>query len=235
MNGEKQNNPYWQEPGERELPLRSDSVVDAAFRIDCDHLPTDHAYLLLKSVESFLPWFSGERHAGIHAIHGAESGNGWQRPGNADVIHLSRRIRLILRIPRDRIEPCGSLSGKTLNIADARVRLGSVKVRELAPTATLFARRIITGTDEAEESFLRRVNDELGKLNVSAPKQLPGRLSRINTPQGEIYARSLMLADLQASDSIKIQESGVGEARPLGCGLFIPHKSITAVSHSTDA
>lgn len=221
---------YWQESGEAEQPQRSGSVVDAAFRIDCGQLPADHAYLLSKAVETLLPWFPGEARAGIHAIHGAESGNGWQRPGDSGVIHLSRRVRLVLRIPRSRLESCGSLIGKTLNIADARIFLESVRVRELAPASTLFARRIITEREEKEEVFLDRVNLELAELKVTAPKQLPGRMIRISTPVGDLHARSLMLAELPAADSIRVQECGLGAARSLGCGLFVPHKSISAVN-----
>jgi len=223
---------HWQESGEPEQPLRSASVVDAAFRIDCRQLPADHAYLLSKAVESLLPWLPGEASAGIHSLHGAESGNGWQRPGESGVIHLSRRVRLILRVPRSRLESCADINGKTLNIADARVVLGSIKVRELGPASTLFARRVISGPDESEDVFLDRVNEELAELKVTALKQLPGRMSRISTPVGEVYARSLMLAELPAADSIRVQESGLGEARALGCGLFVPHKSISAVNRS---
>lgn len=229
-------NLYWQEVGEAEPQYHSKSVVDMAFRIECSHLPVDHAYSLLTSLESFLPWFSNAKNTGIHAIRGAESGNGWQRPEGpgGGVIHPSRRVRLILRIPRHRISQCAGLSGQTLTVADVDVRLGSIKVRELGPASTLFARRIVTREDEKEQEFLDRIDEELTELNVSAPKRLPGRMSKINTPQGELLARSLMLADIPAADSIRIQETGLGKARTLGCGLFVPHKSISAVNRFTE-
>ncbi len=206
-------NLYWQEVDEAEPQYRSKSIVDMAFRIDCSHLPVGHAYSLLTSLESFLPWFSTAENTGIHAIHGAESGNGWQRPEGhgGGVIHPSRRVRLILRIPRDRISQCTGLSGQTLTVADAEV-----------------------SEDEKEQRFLDRIDEELTELNVSVPKRLPGRLSKINTPRGELLARSLMLADIPAADSIRIQETGLGKARTLGCGLFVPHKSISAVNRFTE-
>jgi hypothetical protein len=35
-----------------------------------------------------------------------------------------------------------------------------------------------------------------------------------------------MIADLDSETSIKIQQLGLGKGRELGCGLFLPHKSI---------
>jgi hypothetical protein len=38
-----------------------------------------------------------------------------------------------------------------------------------------------------------------------------------------------MLHGLKRAESVAIQESGLGLHRLLGCGLFVPHKSIAAV------
>ena len=230
-----QDNLYWQEDEEPEVAVRSESVVDAAFRIDCSHLPADHAHLLFEAIKASLPWFGGDARAGIHAIHGAETGNGWVRPGEAEVIYLSRRVRLILRVPRDRIESCRGLTGQTLAIDSASIRLGEAKFRELTPAGTLFARRVLSGPDEDESVFLDRVDAGLATLGVTAPKRLPGRTRNIRTPQGTVHTRSLLLADLKAADSIRIQESGIGELRSLGCGLFVPHKSISAVNRASES
>ena len=92
------------------------------------------------------------------------------------MIYLSRRVRLILRVPRDRVESCRGLTGETLSIEKSRIKMGEVKFRELLPAGTLFARRIASGTDEPEYAFLERVDDELAAMSVRAPKRLPGRM-----------------------------------------------------------
>jgi hypothetical protein len=38
-----------------------------------------------------------------------------------------------------------------------------------------------------------------------------------------------MLHGLGAADSLAVQEAGLGAHRALGCGLFVPHKSVVAV------
>jgi hypothetical protein len=38
-----------------------------------------------------------------------------------------------------------------------------------------------------------------------------------------------MVADLRKAESVKLQEQGIGNHRLLGCGLFVPQKSIDSV------
>jgi hypothetical protein len=40
-----------------------------------------------------------------------------------------------------------------------------------------------------------------------------------------------MIADLTKEEAVTLQEEGVGEHRLFGCGIFLPHKSIDAVSN----
>ena len=39
-----------------------------------------------------------------------------------------------------------------------------------------------------------------------------------------------MLHDLKLEQSALLQQVGLGEHRKLGCGIFVPHKSIAAVA-----
>lgn len=221
----------WQEPDEIDKPRASTEVVDVAFRMHCPRLPVDHAYALLRSVEAILPWFSEDPRIGIHSIHGAESSHGWYRPAaeSGQHIQLSKRVRLVLRVPLRRVEQCAELNGRRLNVLGHEVDLGNYKIRAINPVPNLFARHVITGETESEEQFVDRVHRDLVALGTAVPKLLPGRCHTINTPTTRLRARSLLLADVPMQDSVLIQESGLGDGRSLGCGLFIPHKSVAPV------
>ena len=92
-----------------------EDVVDAAFAIECRSLPVDHAYALSQALLAALPWFADEPQAGLHTVHGAASGAGWQRPEGEDaVLQLSHRTRLVLRLPGSRLQDAAALSGQTL-------------------------------------------------------------------------------------------------------------------------
>ena len=60
-------------------------------------------------------------------------------------------------------------------------------------------------------------------------KLLCGQAHRLRSPHGTLHTRSMMVADLAADDSLRLQEQGLGEGRTLGCGLFVHHKSIAPV------
>jgi hypothetical protein len=48
------------------------------------------------------------------------------------------------------------------------------------------------------------------------------------------FVKSVLLADLNATESIRLQQIGLGPHRVMGCGLFIPHKGIAAIHQQTD-
>ena len=93
---------FWQEKTPDKPYRVPDDIVDLAFRIDCRCLPLEHAHALSVALHEALPWLEDESRAGIHLIHGAESGNGWMRPEDpqSEVLYVSRRTRMTLRLPK---------------------------------------------------------------------------------------------------------------------------------------
>ena len=61
---------------------------------------------------------------------------------------------------------------------------------------------------------------------------LGGITHKMNFPAGPVFTRSLMVAELQPEQSVRLQQLGLGDGRTIGCGLFLPHKGIAAVKES---
>jgi hypothetical protein len=57
----------------------------------------------------------------------------------------------------------------------------------------------------------------------------------MKTPQGTYRTRSLMLTVGTPDQSLALQRHGLGEARKLGCGVFIPHKDVADLRGETRA
>ncbi|MHB1950669.1 MAG: type I-MYXAN CRISPR-associated protein Cas6/Cmx6 [Acidiferrobacteraceae bacterium] len=233
MNGSRRNFPpdtmYWKDVAVPETTAPAD-VVDLAFEISCRMLPADHAYPLWQALYTVLPWLEAEPGVGVHPIHGAESGNGWMRPdGPQALLQLSRRTKLMLRVPRRRIADARALSGTTLDLGGYEMLVGEVTVRDLNPLDTLFSRHVALESDDDEGMFMGRCAQELGRIGITPSKMLCGRETRIGTPEGGVRTRSLMLAELTARESMQLQLSGLGPGRRLGCGLFVGHKDIKPV------
>ncbi len=217
---------YWQEDTNKNQFVIPDNVVDLTFSIRCATLPVDHAWELSDQIRQVLPWFDQEALAGLHIIHGADSGNGWERPQGADeLLQLSRRTKLTLRLPRHRIEDAAVLSGKVLTVGGHRLEVGDHKSRLLSMTNTLYSRYLATRPEWDEDEFMAWAIGELKALNLRFKKVLCGRSYTITMPEGPIPTKSLMVADLPHEDAVTLQEQGIGPLRSMGLGLFLPQKS----------
>ena len=230
---------YWEDEKDENTPyVVPDDVVDLVYRINCRSLPLDHAHSFSTAIRDHLSWIDEEERAGIHLIHGAESGNGWMRPDDAsnELLHLSHRSRMTLRVPKHRIDDARQLSGQTLNIDGYSLDIGKATVKLLSTLPTQFARYVVVpeGIEHHdEETFMAYAAEQLRALDIKLRKLLCGRTHVIRQPDADLYTRSLMLADLEVEEAVTLQQQGIGRHKTIGCGLFIPHKGISAVHKMT--
>lgn len=223
---------YWKEDSDKtqdyEVP---DDIVDLSFKVSCRSLPLDHAYALSTALLQALPWLANEADAGIHLIHGAESGNGWLRPeGPGEVLYLSRRTRITLRLPNARVEHAKALQGETLDIDGNPLTLGDTSIRKLSQLTTLFARHLMADDVDDEAAFLEAAAGLLQGKGIRVKKMMAGRKHEIRLPDRVLATRSLMIDGLDVEESVRLQQQGLGPGRKIGCGLFLPHKGIDAVN-----
>ena len=222
---------FWQEQREEKSFTPDNEVLDLQFKLKCSTLPLDHAWSLCSALKAAAPWIETSRHTAIHLIHGAESGNGWMRPDDAEnaVLHLSRRARFTLRLHRDQLPRAEQLVNLELDIDGHSLRSGEFKKHLLLPQATVFARHVVTREEISEEEFLQALAPIIQAKGITIRKMMGGRRHRFKTPDGYLTARSLMISDLDREESILLQRQGIGEHQLLGMGIFLPHKGIAPV------
>ncbi len=228
---------FWNDEKEKKPEFTiPDDVIDLAFKVNCPTLPLDHAHALSSQLLKILPWLADEKLSGVHLIHGAASGNGWYRPEDTanEILHLSRRTRMRLRIPRHRLEDAQSLTGHTLDVDGHPLEVGVSDVFLLSSLSTLFARYVITSEGLDENTFLEEAAHGLEAAGISCRKMLGGISHSMRFPDGPVYTRSLMVADLEPEQSVRLQQVGLGQGRSIGCGLFLPHKGIKPVNDEKD-
>ena len=225
---------FWQED-DADRADRPARVVDLSFAMRSKMLPVDHLWALSEALAEHLPELR-EQGIGVHEIHLAGSQNGWERPDPALGQHLipSRRARMRLRVPRDQAAAVQQrLQGTTLDLGDGfSLTLGQARTRELFPHPTLYARHMPMREEEIEDEnrFLERMARTLAERGIPVKKALCGKATEIATPQGPLFTRTLMLADLSGEDSLRLQEEGLDEYPHLGCGLFLPMKGIQTLA-----
>ncbi len=209
-----------------------DDVVDISFKLECRMLPIDHAYALSSAIQSALPWFASEQRAGLHLIHVAESGNGWHRPEDTEneILCLSRRTRMTIRVPKHRIEDTQSLAGNKLDIDGHALTVKEGAVKPLAALPTMFSRYVETLQDKSEDDFLDEMAKVITGMGIPVSKLMAGKQHMFKFDNRKIFTRSLMVADLSPQHAVKLQQDGIGNGQKYGCGLFIPQKGIKAVN-----
>ena len=218
----------WEE--EEQVQLNDTSkMIDVTFRIDCKTLPYDHAYALSNEITKNMPWLLEDNLTGIHTLHGPESGNGWVR-SEKEEIFLSKRTRLVLRIPRIDIEKAKELENVSVNVLGNTIKIGKSNTKDFLVVRDLISRFVLCDKNETEEDFLLGVKKELFSHGVMIKKAICGKEKSFTINGKNRFTRSLMIADLSKENSVLLQDTGVGSGRIFGCDIFLPHKSIDAVS-----
>lgn len=215
---------FWQETTKEEVFTLPDTIQDLAFNIHSKILPIDHAYLLSQAVLEHLPWLE-EVGGGIFDIS-VSDGNGWEQ--NKDGFYYpSKRSKLILRLPKTHLDQALVLVDKTLLLGDYEVKVvKALKPKLLSDMPVVFAKGVVCNENMSENDFLQQCYEALSDLDIKVKKMLAGLDHTLQTDQGAVYTKSLMIADLGKAESVRIQEQGLGPLRTLGCGLFLPHKDI---------
>jgi CRISPR-associated protein Cas6 len=193
-------------------------AIDMVFRVSGSTLRPDYALPLWQSLRATLPWLSEEPNIGILPIAGTSVGNG--------VLYLSQRAHLTLRLPQRRVADARALSGLQLDLGGG-FEIGEARLRPLLPSSAQYSPCVAVACP-GEEDFLAECARRLDEIGVSG-SLVCGRAQARRGEAGEIRGFSLMLHGLTAAHALRIQEFGLGDARKLGCGIFVPHKTATAV------
>lgn len=223
---------FWQEDIKEEHFTLPQTIQDAVFNIHAKILPIDHAYLLSQALLKHLPWLQ-EVNAGIFDISVAD-GNGWKQDFESGFYYPSKRSKLNIRVPQEKLEDIATLVGKTLDLGDYQIKIVKMlKPKLMSDMQIVFAKYVACDENTSEEQFLQTSHAQLQALGIQPKKMMAGLQRNISTPNSIIHTRSLMVADLRKVESVTLQEQGIGEHRLLGCGLFLPQKGIDSVDSSS--
>lgn len=195
------------------------TTLDYAFAVAGDVIERDYPSGLYRALSALLPWLEDEPLAGVHPMRGLTP-----CPGG---LLVGGRTRITLRVPEHRAEACAALQGADLQLASP-LHIGRASRRELLAYPVLHSRLVVTGTED-EAGFTRDAEAELAALAIDCDI-IVGRRGELHVDERKsLVGYSLMLHGLSAGDSLRAQEHGLGLERKLGCGLFVPHKSVAAV------
>ncbi|MFO7541999.1 MAG: type I-MYXAN CRISPR-associated protein Cas6/Cmx6 [Thiobacillus sp.] len=197
-------------------------LVDLQFDLVGTTIPVDNAQLLSDALLRHLPWLGKNAGAGIQHLKGSETNS-----GDAS-LNINRRTKLFLRVPKARVDDLQPLVGQTLDLDGHALQIGNFKTRAFSPFGNIYAHFVDTGS-AGEEQFVQDVMRELEGHFELRCGFICGKQQTLQSASGPIFGYSLMLHGVPPHKSLQIQDEGLGRNRLLGCGIFIPHKSIAPV------
>ena len=196
-----------------------DAVVDLAFDVAGTALPADYELGLWRELVRSLPWLEGVPMAGMHPLRTSSGGEG--------VVLLARRAKLVLRLPASSVREAMLLTGCHLRVGPG-MTVGPASERPLRPWGTLHAHRVASQC-ATETEFVAEIGEWLANRGIRCGI-ITGRRRSLQAGGREIRGWSVVLHNVGDSDSLRVQREGMGGERALGWGVFVPHKSIAAVT-----
>jgi CRISPR-associated protein Cas6 len=197
-------------------------MIDLQFDLVGTTIPAENAQLLADALLRLLSWLPENSGSGIQHLKGAETNTG------DATLNINRRTKLFLRVPKTRVSDMLRLVGQSLDLAGHTLQVGSFKTRDFSPFANIYAHFVDTGS-ATEEQFVQDVMRELDGHFQLRCGFICGKRQTLQSASGPLHGFSLMLHDVPPHKSLQIQDEGLGRNRLLGCGIFIPHKSIAPV------
>ena len=213
--------------------------MDILFCVTGTEVPTDHGYALFSALSRILEteedrWMHGNPHIGLHTIRGVRGPNGRRLIGD--------KARLGLRLPSDLLPRSLKLAGKGLDLDGCKLRVGVSETRALIPAATLHCRVVTTKNGDNPTHFDAEIARQLVTLDIHgqvfrvsqsarpsddrlacAPRTSRDPSRRIfRVKDKRIVGYSVLVTELTAEESIRLQERGLGGRRRMGCGVFVP-------------
>lgn len=194
-------------------------MVDVAFELSAPALPAGFEWPLFLAIAALAPWLADSPHAGVHPLRGSRLADGG--------LLVARRAKLAVRMPRDRVCAASALEGATLNVGRTEVQVGQGTFRKFRPAPTLYSPRVVMGAEQ-EDAFCARVESALERLAIRRSFMCGRRVEVIF--DGRAHAAfSVAVHGLDEAQSLLLQGAGLGAGHPVGCGLFVPHKTISGL------
>ena len=113
------------------------------------------------------------------------------------------------------------LAGKRLDIDSHILRVGVPEVRLLRPRASLYSRLVTIKGFMEPPAFVEATKRQLEKIGVKAEIQV-GERRTLRVKDKQVVGFELAALELDAEDSLRLQENGLGGRRHMGCGMFVP-------------
>jgi CRISPR-associated protein Cas6 len=199
-----------------QLSTDAHRVIDCAFPLRGDRIPLDHGYALyaaLCGLSAAGHWLHASEQAAIQLIRGR-----YAAPG---LLQLTDKSRLRLRLAAADLPNILSLASQSVSVDGHALTIGVPQTTLLRPAVALYAHVVTTRNGDDEARFDAEIARQLETLGIRATLTR-GKRRVFRVKDKTVVGHSLLVNELGADDSLRLQALGLGGRRKMGCGVFIP-------------
>ena len=202
------------------IDLIQNPYIELAFPVMGQSLPIDHGYQLYSALSHLQASLHDWSDMSIKTISGKLDRD------RRNELNLTDRSKLLIRLPSEKVPFVYSFSGKSLTISKHKIRLGIPEMNFLQPKSRLRSHIVVIRGYEEPNGFLKAAKRQIEKLNIQTDLKLIYKKDGTPKPKTIRVKQTLVGFGIEANslnetDSIILQEKGLGGKRKMGCGVFI--------------
>ena len=210
----------FREERHEDIEIIQNPYIELAFPVMGKNLAIDHGYQLYSALKDRLTQLKDWNDISIKTISGKLDRH------KRNEINLTARSKLLIRLPAEKIPFVYFFSGKSLTIGKHKIRLGIPEMNFLQPKSKMRSHIVIIRGYEQPDPFLIAAQNQLNELKIQ------GKIQLITTKDGTPKRKTIKvtqtlvgfgveISNLSESDSIILQEKGLGGKPKMGCGVFV--------------
>lgn len=183
------------------------------FPVYGQYVPVDHGEALYAALCQQQPK--------LHGLDGLVVSPILQAEPLGEELLLSQQSHVYVQVPQGQLPLAVGLAGKTYRIRRSLVRLGAPSISLLQPAQKLYSRFVTSKHSEVESEMEVKLNNYLESMGSHAKVQVQRR--RVMTIHGKkVVGFGVVLADVEADLSVRIQAEGLFGRRRYSAGVFLP-------------
>ncbi len=191
--------------------IRYEPKVDMCFPVLGKLLPVDHGYALYGTISRLMPIVHEDQEIGLKLVRGRYIGSG--------LLDISPTSELVLRLPISKVGQYLGLAGKRLEVSGHGLRVGVPHTRALIPATALYSPLVTTRNGHDQERFEAEARSQMARLDLKGRLAI-GKRRTFQVHGKQVVGYEVMVSELTAPESIRLQEQGLGGRRKMGCGFF---------------
>jgi len=198
-------------------------MIDIHFKISGPRVPFDCAYSLFAALCRHWPDLHERQDVGIWPLHGK-----FNAPAR-DLLPT----KLIIRVHETDLQQCKDLCERVINIEGVNLLIDRIsEIKPLIPAESVYSRLVVVKNRGTSDLMLEYMGDQLARMGITGTPALVPRKGPLNGKDPfvrrtlnikgvNVVGYAATVSGLSPTDSLRLQNEGIGGRRHFGCGLFV--------------